>query len=201
MLRVATTIGALCFATAAAAQECAEIADDSERLTCYDAKFPPVAAAAEPATPEPIRSNWSMHRENSAIDDSTSVFLTIRSNEIAQCGFQKQPAQLTVRCVENTTAMIISTSCHLTSGYSDYGNVTMRIDDEAAFTREFIDSTNNNALGLWNGGSSIPVIRRLMEGERLVTRFTPFGDNPVELTFDIAGLGDVINPLREACSW
>lgn len=203
MLRVVAIVATITLPTVSAAQNCQQIADDTDRLACYDAQFPVEEAVATDATADPqTDSKWIVETEVSAIDDSTSVFLTVPSNEIASCGFAPQTsATLTLRCMENTTALIIGTSCHLTSGFSGYGEVTMRVDGETAVTRSFDHSTDNSSLGLWNGRTSIPVIQGLIDADTLIARLTPYNDNPIQLTFDLAGLEREIVPLREACNW
>ncbi|OUD12035.1 hypothetical protein TPSD3_12930 [Thioflexithrix psekupsensis] len=32
-------------------------------------------------------------------------------------------------------------------------------------------------------------------------RVTPYGKNPAEVTFDVSGLEQVIEPLQKACNW
>jgi type VI secretion system protein VasI len=103
--------------------------------------------------------------------------------------------------MENTTAAMIVTSCHMASGFQGYGDVEYRIDDNPARTLSFEASTDNSALGLWSGGEAIPFIKALAGGKTLIMRFTPFNESPTTARFDISGLEAELEPLRAACGW
>ena len=82
-----------------------------------------------------------------------------------------------------------------------YGTITYRIDDQPARKKEFGESTNNEVLGLWNGGTAIPFIKSLFGAETLRVRAMPFNESALETTFSVAGLTEEIGPLRKACGW
>lgn len=195
---------------------CLTISDNLERWSCYDD-----AAGYKPASDEPEDSeqpsdtparvvidydagrNWTARTRVSEFEDTTDVFLSTPSKAPLMCsdfGGQRE-ATLMIRCLENTTAVIINTHCHVASGFQGYGEVDVRIDDEAAFNRSFDASTDNSALGLWNGGSAIPFVKRLLDKETLRLRFTPFNKSPVTAEFDISGLDAKIGELRDNCGW
>lgn len=178
------------------AARCTEIQDAANRVACYDsAANRPVAT-----TPAP-QSEWIARIETSEMTDQTNVFLRVESENYVSCGFSgRSKPVLHLRCMENTTAVIITTSCFL-SDIQGYGNVTYRLDDQAAQTKGFSASTNNNALGLWNGSSAIPFIKNMLGHDTILTRFTPFSDSAVSPRFPIAGLNEEIGPLRAACGW
>lgn len=194
---------------------CRFINTDAVRLACFDKATDPAAQDADPAddseeqpavdaeaSTAPV-SKWSSRQEKSVMTDQTSHFLTVRSTDYVQCSQFGNSAPLTLwaRCMEDTTALIISGDCHLASGFDGYGEVMMRTDDDKAVTRSFEASTDNSALGLWTGGRAIPVLESMFGKERLVVRLTPFSMSPIEATFDIAGLEEAIKPLREECGW
>lgn len=181
--------------------DCALIDTDLERLACYD------QISGRSPTPENIELNndtgqWIVRKDKSEFKDTTDVFLSVESDEILRCGmFTQAKAQLLLRCLENTTTLYISTSCHVASGFQGYGRVEYRIDEKKAASRNFDASTDNRALGLWSGNRSIPVIKQMLDGETLLVRFTPFNESPVTARFNISGLNNAISPLREACHW
>lgn len=152
-----------------------------------------------------LRNPWRLRQGVSQIDDSPSVSLHTRSNERIgdRFGRNAAPATLTLSCLENTTRLLINmNNNHMASSpYHDWGHVTMRIDGRQAFTRRMQESTDNSVLGLWRGGQSIPVIRDMFGAEKLTVRATPFGQSPITVTFDINGLQEEIQPLRQACNW
>lgn len=199
-------------ATAAKAQEtgaesCAGIAGNTARLACYDAAFPPTVIPEQPpatpaATTTRSRSAWRSNSTTSAVDDSQRIVLSVESLEPIRSRFGSPgPADLMIRCEENTTSLFIHFNGLFMADIQSYGQVTTRIDDQRARTISMSASTNNEALGLWRGGASIPFIRTLFDGDRLFVRATPFNENRVEMTFPIAGLERAIEPLREACNW
>ena len=134
--------------------------------------------------------------------DDTNVFLTVESDTPVQCSFGGGHLRLVARCRENTTSLIISGDCHMTSSaYNNSGAVTYRLDDASPATWQMDAATNSRALGLWRGGQSIPQIQRMLGKDTLRVRVQPFGQNAVETTFDISGLDEIIGPLQRACHW
>lgn len=178
---------------------CLKVENDLDRLACYDR----ASGRAPTIETTPTASKWTVQKKTSALTDESSVYLSVPSNEVVDCGWNRgQEITLALRCMENKTALFFDTGCHMTSSdYTDYGDVTLRIDDTPAKTVGMEASTNNRALGLWSGGRSIPVIKQMIGAERLIVRMTPFSESPFTATFDIRGLEQEIGPLREACSW
>lgn len=179
-------------------EACATIENDLDRLACYDKASGRTPTADTVAT----ESKWVVRLEKSDFKDTTDVYMTVQSDEPVSCGYSgRQEITLFVRCLENTTSVILATHCHVTSGHGGYGQVEYRIDDRKAESRGFNESTNNRSLGLWSGGRAIPFAKKMFDAKRMIVRFTPYGDNPVTASFDISGLKEAITPLREACSW
>lgn len=185
-------------AYAQTAEECVGINDPNDRLNCFDAAF------TETVTTPPANDvEWTVRTETSALDDSTSVYISVYSDERVQDRFGNGGlARLMVRCRENTTAVTIHFAGLFMADIQGRGRVDFRVDDNPPSHVNMTASTANEHLGLWNGNRSIPFIRNhLLDGENLYVRATPFSENPVEMSFNISGLNDVIVPLREACSW
>jgi len=202
-LRIALVISLLLSSTSAFADtlaDCATIEADLDRLACYDR-----ASGRTPVTaPTDTGSSgaWAFETEKSDFKDTTDVFLSTKTENDLSCGtFDRGPGQLILRCMENTTAAMLITSCHMASGFSGYGQVEYRVDDRPAKTRNFDESTDNSALGLWDGGSAIPFIKELIGGTTLIMRFTPFNESPTTARFDISGLESALEPLRNECGW
>ena len=178
--------------------DCSAIENDLDRLSCYDLNSGRTARTVV----ETEKSAWSVRSEKSDFEDTTDVFLSVNSDEPVGCGYAgNRPITLFVRCTENTTAFIIATHCHVASGFNGYGQVEYRIDNQKTRKRNFDESTNNQSLGLWNGGTAIPVIKSMFGAEKLLVRFTPFNENPVSASFSISGIAEAIVPLRESCKW
>ncbi len=180
--------------------ECAAIENDLDRLACYDqvsGRTPKTELSTVPT------GDWVVRKDKSDFEDTTDVFVSVLSNEPAQCGRfgTPQKATLMIRCMENTTSIFMVADCHLASGHGGYGIIDYRIDDQPAGDRNFDASTDNRALGLWNGGKSIPFIKNMIGSDRLLMRFTPYSESKTTVEFRTTGLEEAIAPLREACSW
>lgn len=180
-------------------EECAAMDDSAKRLLCYDALFR-IGRVVTPSAPS--ARNWSVRTDTSRIDDSRSVFLSTGALDpyMDDYGTQRAPI-LTVRCMENTTSLIINFDGDYMSDSRYWGPVLLRVDDHPASEHDMQVSTDNHALGLWRGGAAIPAIKSLLGGERLLVRATPVSSSAITVEFNISGLDQVIAPLREACGW
>ncbi|AMO78045.1 hypothetical protein PcP3B5_46530 [Pseudomonas citronellolis] len=178
-----------------ASEKCIAIASDSERLACYDMEYRPSPVVAKV-------SKWDVSESSSKMDDSKTVSLHLESNEPIQRRFGgSESADIYIRCQEKSTSMYFIYAGNFLSSIQGYGEVTYRVDDQKPVTREFEESTDNKALGLWNGGTAIPFIKRLFGKNLLTVRITPFNESPVTTQFQISGLEEAIKPLRAACGW
>lgn len=179
-----------------ASESCAAIADNTRRLACYDMEY-------RPATTVSVSSKWDVSESVSRIDDSKSVTLYLTSDDTFPGKYSRgrESATLIVRCLENTTSAYFRFGDHFLADIEGYGRITYRIDDAEARTESFRESTDHKALGLWRGGQAIPFIKRMMEGDAMVVRATPYNESSITTTFTIAGLSDAVVPLREACGW
>lgn len=171
-----------------------------------------VGAASAQGGPDPFArekriastsyTSWTTTAGKSEIDDSPTVFLrAVASSDVpARFGGRTKPV-LVLRCLENTTSAYIRFDGLFMSDIDSYGRVTFRVDKNKATTNRLRVSTDNEALGLWSGGQSIPFIKSLFGGERLVVRATPYGESTITFEIPISGLSDEVKPLRQACNW
>lgn len=189
-----------CTAQANDLSDCARTDADLDRLACYD------RASGRTPTTEVVTSKdseWVVNITKSKFTDQTNVALTVFSEEPMKCDWGRgRKAALVIRCLENRTAMYFNTGCHMVSGdYTTLDEVDLRIDDKPMRTLRMTESNDHKALGLWRGSTSIPVIKYLFGGSRLLARMTPYSGSPFTVTFNITGLTDAIVPLRESCGW
>ena len=136
---------------------CHRMVSDEYRLKCYDS----ATEFGKKNEANAIAQNtgkWLVRKETSDIDDSQNVFMTISSNEKVLGPFSNgsAPAQILIRCMENTTSVVLIMNDHFLSDIQGYGAVTYRLDEKKAANKRLQVSTDNKALGLWNGGSAIP---------------------------------------------
>ena len=200
-------------ASANTTKTCAEISNDLDRLACYDnlsGRTPKVTSIQSGSN-----GKWGVRSEKSQLTDRTDVFLTLSSNERINCRFNdnkkillqiycrdNKKILLQIYCRDNKTSLLFNTGCHMASSqYNSYGDVDFRLDNNKARVLSMTDSTDNKALGLWTGGSSIPIIKSMIGKKTLVVRMTPYGESSFTSTFDVSGLENAIKPARAACGW
>ena len=148
------------------------------------------------------KARWRVGESRSKLDDTPTVVLEVGSLQphIGRFG-QKSHLTLTVRCIENTTAVVIDFGGEFMSSVNGRGTVRYRIDDMPAGKLRFLESNDNSALGLWRGAAAIPFIRQMLGRDRLYIEALPFSESMVRAEFPITGLEEAIQPLRNACHW
>ena len=141
-------------------------------------------------------SKWHVSTKISEIDDSTNVYMKVKSNERGRR--RNDFANLRIHCRENRTSLTI----RLGGAWAKFGStsVTYRIDRRPAGKMQMGRSSNNEYLGLWGGSTSIPFIKKLFGADKLLID-TPVINGHERFTFQISGLEEAIKPLREACNW
>lgn len=185
-------------ASAETLQTCAA-KPDATRLACYDAL---AEATVSTTAVVPTKSEWAVHTTTSPVDDSKNVFLQVTgTNGITDQYGRETKITLTLACRENVTAAILNFGGLFMSDIQGAGRVTYRVDTLPAQTKSFSESNNHEALGLWNGGTSIPWIKSLFGGTKMYVEATPYSENVVSDHMPIAGLEEAIAPLRDACGW
>lgn len=141
---------------------------------------------------------WEISTNTSRMDGSPRVYLTLDSEDEVSVGYGRRARpMLALRCLENTTALFVSGEWYL----SDTSSVQWRIDDEKPVAQTWHVATNKKAVGLWDGGRSIPFIKSMLGKKTLLIRITTYNDGSREMAFNIEGLDKVIEPLRTACKW
>lgn len=197
---IACAVAALALAAPAGAQErCKTITDDAARLACYDVEND----VLEITTEDPIGiGKWDKQIRVSPMTDDRNIYLRLESeNQIRGRFGGPGNAVLWLRCMENTTAVLMDFNGHFMSDIQGYGRVEYRLDDAEMARFATTASTDNSTLGLWRGNVAIPFIKRLLAHERLILRATPYNESAVTATFDIRGIDEAVIELRETCGW
>lgn len=186
------------FSADADIERCTAIENSLDRLACYDDE-----AGYDPEVKEEAvgSGDWLVRVETSQMDDSENVFLTLYSEEQTNCPYKSGRHSIHMACRENETNMWIRFGECFMSSIQGKGRVTYRLDTEQAATRNFRESNNNMALGLWSGGTAIPFIKKMIGHDRMIIRATPFSDSTVTGEYNITGLVEAVQPLRDACNW
>lgn len=182
-----------------AQDQCPAITDDALRLACFDEAF--TKAETPPAKADDI-GKWYKTVDKSELTDETTVSLMLISDDTIKGRFKEAgPANLFIRCKENTTAAFFVFNDLFMSDIQGRGKVEYRIGSQPMASVSTDVSTDNTALGLWSGGRSIPFVKKLIGHEKLIIRATPHSESPVTATFDIRGIDNAIAQLRETCGW
>lgn len=105
---------------------------------------------------------------------------------------------LVIACSENRTRLYVKTADYMGR---DNRPVAWRVDDKPALQATWGISTDGQAVGQWSGGQSIPVIKAMLEGEKLTVRVSDYRDVAHTFEFPIKGLDKAIEPIRKHCNW
>lgn len=173
---------------------CAILEGDLARLECFDT----LARDSGLDGPQPVDTNlsgvgdWNVNVEINPIDDSTTVTLILIA-ESGQSTFGR-PIGLIARCRSNETDVYINWNDYLGSE----ARVLTRVGSRTAQTSRWSISTDNEATF---HPRPIVFLRELLEVDRLVAQVTPYNDSPVTAIFNLAGIANAIQPLRETCEW
>jgi len=145
-----------------------------------------------------------MYRDKSTMSDTDNVTLHLKSASPIedQLGLTQIWPVLVISCRENKTALYINWARFVeTGGVDGTTTVRFRIDQTKAQTASWNISTNFEATGLWSGGRSIPLIRRLINAKQFIVETTPYGSNTVTAKFNIEGLDGYIPFVQKECHW
>lgn len=145
---------------------------------------------------------WTVDSEKSEMTDQTSVYLTTQAidSRNASAGIDREPT-LILRCMEDKTAVIIDMGGAFMSDIEDYGEVEVRIDQGPNKVVQMGVTKDNMAIGLGSGMNAIGFIKSLFDAQELRIRVTPYRESSAIIRFNIAGLEQKIEPLRQECGW
>lgn len=147
---------------------------------------------------EPRRPRrWSIRHETDDITDEPNIYITGWSTEPVPQIFGAERMRLVLRCQRNTSAVILP---HGDYDHRDRITVFSRFDDEPADETRWRRSADGRAVGRWRGATAIPLMRRMVEHDRLRLRVM-LDDRQLDLEFDLTGLRSHVEQLAEACNW
>ena len=156
--------------------------------------------AAQPVS----NDKWRVTETHSPMDDSKGVLLTLDSDDVIQGPVETTRPSLQVRCQEGKTDVYVVTGMaasieeDVDGSPSDYHTVRMRLDDAAAETEPWLESTDHTALFV---GMGQELARELSNANTYTFQFTPFDGSPQTMRFDVRGLDPHLHKLAEACGW
>lgn len=178
--------------------KCAAIADSVLRAQCYDELAKSIGVNA-PTTSASSNGKWTLRENSSPIDDSKTVVGTLEADETVSVGpYKRTRPLLVVRCSENVTSAYFVYDVFLGSNEME---ATTRADADKAVTDVWSISTDHKAVGMWDGSTSIPFLKRMAGKSRLVVRLTPYSELPVTVSFSLDGLNAVATSVAKTCGW
>ncbi|WP_321385254.1 type VI secretion system-associated protein TagO [Rhizobium sp.] len=167
-------------------ETCAKVTDSYARKFCYEDLE---KAGVKIPTPVP---EWVITTEKSKMDDSNTINLNLKSIDSS--------TNINIRCEEKVTTVYFTLGDFM-SDIQGYGTIRYRVDKEKAQKKNFLVSTDNEALGLWSSKSSIPFLKQILGHKKLTTEITAYNASPTISEFDLAGLEGAVGPLRKNCGW
>ena len=135
------------------------------------------------------RGKWIIRSPSDEISGSQNVFAFLSGNG----------ANITLRCMDNTTAIYFDLTDYTTTGTLDGATIKYRLDDKQS-NRWFTTSVDGTAHGLWSGGQSIPFVKELIGKTEFDIRLPTYGGTRT-VTYNITGIDYVAQRVREACNW
>ena len=167
---------------------------------------PDTLETPEPAIPQPSEEStggWEVSISESEFDDSPTVALALEADQPIQGWLRQATPSLIVRCKEGRTEAYINVGMQPASAYRqtrELNTAVIRVRFDEGKTRGLIvDESNSNKAVFFRKPKS--EIRKMLSSERMTFGFTPYNSSPVSTRFELAGLPEAIEPLREACGW
>lgn len=178
--------------------DCSKIKNDAERLACFDS----INKTKNDAKQEESKKNWKVVERHSKLDDSVSyILIAISDEKVDETEGLGGYGSIGIACSKNTTRILFQAGSQYLSDTGNYNRVAYRLDKEKSDTISMDVSEDGDALGLWSGDVSIPLIKKMFGHEKIVVEITPYRETAVTMEFNIAGLEEEIKPLRQACNW
>ena len=172
---------------------CAATSGQLARLACYDRVAESAGLIISAETSQSTSSKWIVTKKTNPLDDSTTVNLRNNSTE-GQSAFGR-PITLVIRCLSNTTELIIVWNNYLGSE----AHVLSRVGSNDTKSRRWSLSTDSRAT--FYPRNSITFLKSLFEVDTFVAQVTPYNESPITAVWDISGLSSAIEPLRSTCNW
>lgn len=136
---------------------------------------------------------WITNETVDAMDDSKTIVIT----KIADTGVGTygDPISLSIMCRDGKTVALLNWHTFMDT---EAVRVTARLDKEEASTVSWSISNDHESTFARNAED---YARSLLGKEKAIFRATPYGENPITVTFSLAGLEAAVQPIEEACEW
>lgn len=173
---------------------CAAIADDRERLACFD-RLAARAGAGEEG------GNWRVRDEVSSLDDTRRVYFELQGDRPIPLRRGSYTPVLTIQCAPQQTSVYLDVGVEVDlsrvggAGERFYA-VTLRYDREASRKVEMRGIDNGQRLFF---PEPFAEIERMKRHGHLLIGFQPFSRDRVATGFGLTGLDRAMAPYGEIC--
>ena len=140
---------------------------------------------------------WLSGAYENPLTGQKTVSISTSSVEKMACpnAYEYSQARMTIQCSKNKTRLFISTSgCWFKGSVA----VRYRVDEGVLMATTFHASNDIDEIYHKN---PIPMIRRMIKGDKIVMGITPTGRSERHATFDTTEILDYVDEVQEACNW
>jgi hypothetical protein len=156
--------------------QCVAIADDADRLACFDAAFLPGATA-----------------------DVLSV--SLESEQLIPARPSgRAPARMTVICEADVLSVRFEFAGNTMSALGNDAGLTLQYDLQAARSRTLPVDTTNTAVLIDNTRDAATFLDGLAGATNLTARITPVNSRSLSVRFRVDAFADEVAPVRAACN-
>ena len=177
---------------------CAAKKEASEKMKCYEVLAESLRHVREKMAAEGFKEmgNWLTATQQDKVNDSKMFIAFVQANETLKTSAGEKRPNLYLRCVNDVTDAFVSWERPVPA--EDGIEVEYRVD-EAKPAKE-----------LWMGGKNgqstfvarpVLFVKRLVGSGKLAMSVQPKGETRTLISFDLAGVDNVIAELRNACHW
>lgn len=165
------------FSDAIGQESCAAIADDAERLACYNRR-------SRGADVQPLPSD-------AIVLESARLIPAVPSG--------REPATLAIACLEGEAEVRFAFAGHSVSITGDIAPLTMQVDQNATTVRTMEASADNRTLRFASARDTETFLDSLAGGTNLRVRMTPPRQRSLTVDFRLAAALPAIAELRGTC--
>jgi hypothetical protein len=160
----------------------------------------PTVAPTRTSTPKPFTGKWQVSTKKSEFDNSTTVTLALEAEKYVEGWLTTTLPYLVLRCKEREMDVYVNVGMQSNVEYGRYDSVTVRVrfDQNQAFEMIADESTDGEALFFRD---PYGMIMAMLQSKEMVFGFTPLNAAPAVTTFDLRGLANIIEPLKQSCNW
>lgn len=152
---------------------CAALADDPQRLACYDGLFRGVPADAA----------------NSVVLNSEQLIPARPSG--------RQPATMTIACAAGALNIKFSFAGNTMPAIGNDAGISLQLDLQTTRNRTLPTTDNNTALLITRDAAAF--LDSLQGASNLTVRVTPVSSRSLSVRFRVENLDEAVAPIRAAC--